>query len=314
MKKIMFVNRSKKNCGIIDYGIRLHNIIKKSKKFLVYFSEVENADEFVHSYNYIKPDLILYNYYPTVLPFIDDNLLSNIRHIPHVVIHHELWTKFTPNGVLVVDSTSPDFESNNIYSLPRPLFENVEFKDRKTYPYPVIGSFGFGFQDKNFPRIADLVCQQFDKAIIRLNIPFATFGDESGHLAYKEVDKITDVIAKTNKNIQLICTHDFLNHSEMLEFLHNNDVNIFLYDKHSDRSLSSTIDYALSVKKPIAISDSWMFRHINNVEPSIIVDNTPINDIISNGIEPLKPIYEKYSNESLINKFEYAISKILNIV
>jgi hypothetical protein len=85
-----------------------------------------------------------------------------------------------------------------------------------------------------------------------------------------------------------------------------------MYEPFNDRSLSGSIDYALSARKPIGISRSWMFRHINWVKPSIFVDELSIRDIIQNGITPLKPIYEIHSKTQLLNKYEYILTKILN--
>jgi len=79
--------------------------------------------------------------------------------------------------------------------------------------------------------------------------------------------------------------------------------------KHDTRGLSSTIDYSLSVKKPIAINDSNMFRHINNVTPSINVNNTSIKEIIINGFAPLEKIYDEYSNKNFIKKYETILTK-----
>ena len=145
-----------------------------------------------------------------------------------------------------------------------------------------------------------------------MNTPFATFGDAEGDRAKAEVEKMRQIIANSGKDIELEVTHDFLEHIDLLNFLKQNDINVFLYDPHQTRSLSGSIDYALSVRKPIGISRSWMFRHINWVNPSIYVDERPLKDIIADGIEPLKPIYEKHSNKSLIEKYEYALTKILN--
>ena len=312
MKKILIISRKATNCGIADYGKRVFYIIKKSKLYDFYLVEIETEEEYNTAFDSIFPDAVLYNYYPVILPFITDEFLINKRHIPHLIIYHELWTNFTPDGIFDVDSTKSENPELNHFTLPRPLFETFDNKDLFQNEIPTIGSFGFGFPDKNFSRIAELVCEQFDKAKIRLNIPFAEFGDQDGLKAKEEVNKVKNIINNSEKNIQLEVSHDFLNHEDILNFLHQNDINLFLYDPHETRSLSSTIDYALSVKKPIGISKSWMFRHINKVSPSIIVDETPIPEIITNGIKPLQPLYNNYSNKNLLNKIESSITKILN--
>jgi hypothetical protein len=313
MKKILFINRRAKNCGVRDYGFRLHNIVKKSNLFDILFSEIDNDNDFKIVYNDFKPDIVLYNYISHIYPFLTDELIAPIRNIPHIILYHEGSINFHPDGLLCIDSTINDDINKNIFSLPRPLFEEFDLYDFPENKVPTIGSFGFGFADKNFPKIAELVCKQFDKAKIRLNIPFATFGDEHGNSAKNEIEKIKQIIKNSNKDISLEYSHDFLESTDILKFLKQNDVNVFLYDKHSSRGLSSAIDYSLSVKKPIAINDSFMFRHINNTQPSIIVsDDNTLLDIIKNGTQPLDLFYEKYSNINLKLKFENSINMILN--
>jgi len=313
MIKVLFISRKAEHCGVNDYGKRVNKILQTSSILDIYFAEIETAEEYVNWYNEVAPDVVLYNYYPTILPFITDNFIAPIRHIPHIAVYHEVGFGFSPNGVIDIDSTKPENEDNNMFSSPRPLFDYSEPVEELPNLWPTIGSFGFGFPDKNFPKIAELVCSQFEKAVIKLNIPFATFGDVDGNMARTEADKVRMVIEQSGNNgIELEINHNFLEHGDILHFLKHNDINVFLYDKHETRSLSSTIDYALSVKKPIAISNSAMFRHIKSTTPSICVDDLTLPEIIANGIEPLKPFYEQHSNKKLLEKYEYALTKILN--
>ena len=99
--------------------------------------------------------------------------------------------------------------------------------------------------------------------------------------------------------------HDFLTNEEILKFLSTNTLNIFLYDKLEGRGISSTIDYALSVKKPLAISDSCMFRNIYSDE--ICAYKSNLNDIINNSVKYCEKYLDKYSNINLINKFKKII-------
>jgi hypothetical protein len=83
-------------------------------------------------------------------------------------------------------------------------------------------------------------------------------------------------------------------------------MNIFLYDKLNGRSISSTIDYALSVKKPLAISDSCMFKHIYSDE--ICLYTNTIQHCLNNSEKYLYPFLEKYSNNNLRSIFKKMIS------
>jgi hypothetical protein len=98
----------------------------------------------------------------------------------------------------------------------------------------------------------------------------------------------------------------------MLDFLFNNNLNIFFYENYSFyNGISSTIDYALSVQTPIAICKSNMFSHIMDTNPSICVEDSNLIDIINNGFEPLQEKYNSWSHENFILNIENIIEKII---
>jgi len=100
--------------------------------------------------------------------------------------------------------------------------------------------------------------------------------------------------------ITLMITHDFFSNEDVIRFLNSNTINIFLYDSLPNSSLSSVIDYALSVDKPIGISNSHMFNHIYSDE--ICLYKTTITECIKNS-SCLDKFREQYSHKNVINKF-----------
>lgn len=290
--KILFVSRKSERCGVADYGRRVFNVLKQ--RFDIELREVEgetNTDDY---------ELVIWNYHFATLPWVVTKI-SQLRTNDHIMIYHEGPMLWTPNVTINTDSTIS--EQSRMFSSPRPLFENISFVDKEN-DIPTIGSFGFGFADKAYWRIAEMVSKEFDRALIRLNIPFAEFGDMTGEVAKKEVEKVRQYL---KPGIELQVSHEFLSQADLLNFLHGNDINLFLYDPLEARGLSSTIDYALSVKKPIGISMSSMFRHLPR---GICVDDSSIKEVMSKGIELLIPVYEQHSNENLLNKYERVINSL----
>lgn len=285
--KILFVSRKSVRCGVSDYGLRVFDILKK--RFDIELKEIE-APTMTEGY-----DLCIWNYHYATLPWLVKS------HGKNIMIFHEGPTPFIFDAYINSDSTAPEHEES--FSSPRPLFENVLFFD-KVNEVTTIGSFGFGFADKGYWRIAEMVSKEFDKALIRLSIPFAEFGDENGDTAKREVEKMRSYL---KPGIELEVSHEFLSQTDLLNFLRGNDINLFLYDALDSRGLSSTIDYALSVRKPIGISRSGMFRHLPK---EICVDSSSIKYVMSLGIEPLKDIYKQHSNENLLNKYEQVINYV----
>jgi hypothetical protein len=114
-------------------------------------------------------------------------------------------------------------------------------------------------------------------------------------------------------NIKLEITTDFLDDDGLLNFLASSTINVFLYDHMPERGLSSVIDYALSVKKPLAISKSHMFRHILAASPSICYEDRTLSEIISSDSDPLQQFRDKWSPSNFIKRYETIINNTRKI-
>lgn len=140
---------------------------------------------------------------------------------------------------------------------------------------------------------------QYDEAVIRLNIPFAEYGDRDGQLAKREAARCAEIVRGTK--VRLEVDHDYLSQVALLTFLRSNDINLFLYKQSHGRGISSAIDYALSAYRPIGVSNSEMFRHM---PPGVCIDNTPIKDL---NMQQILPMYEEHSNKRLIEKYKQCL-------
>jgi hypothetical protein len=78
-----------------------------------------------------------------------------------------------------------------------------------------------------------------------------------------------------------------------------------MYDKMTGRGISSVIDYALSVKRPLGISDSYMFRHIYSDE--ICLYKNDVKTSMNNSLEYCNKFTKLYSNDKLCDKMEKII-------
>jgi hypothetical protein len=315
-KHVLFINHKITNCGVYQYGLRTYNILKKSNQYIYDYYEISNYNEYNFLIKNVPFDSIIYNYHNTTMGWLNSDNIQNIK--KNIFIPHESSSDIIHN---ILD-INPNINNTNIrVGLARPLFENFiplsthdinnnQIKDFIEYGkhdnIPIIGSFGFGFDFKGFDKIIQLVNDQYEKAIIKFVIPSSHFGDCAGLTA----DKFTTYLNTINKkeSIKLIIVNNFFTDAELLTFLHSNTINIFLYDKLDGRGISSVIDFALSVKKPIAISDSYMFRHIYS--DKICLNKTTIQDCINNSCEYLKQFNEKWSNEHFIKIVDNFISII----
>jgi len=242
------------------------------------------------------------------MPWINHTLLDSKRNkFKQIAIFHEVpLTGF--DYYICVDPTD---EFKTLYnwidfSVGRPLIDfETEYKNNNI---PIIGSFGFGMGNNQYWNLVKLVNSEFDKAVINLHISFGAFGDKDGKSALSIAEECRKL--NTKLGIQLNITHNFMPVEKLLKFLARNTLNAFIYADLYGRGPSSTIDYALSVKRPIAINKSYQFRHLQGIKPSIYVEESSLTDIIKNGIKPLEKFYKMWASGNLIKDYEDILDKI----
>lgn len=310
--KVLFINNIYKQCGVYQYGLRIYEIlqplgISPPQDIEYIYREIHHYAEYIQALSE-NPEIqyVIYNYHQTTISWLNTNNIQ--RKVKNIGIIHE-----SPDNLFdIVIQIEPDsLENNRHYSIPRPIFENIHFSEvivsqtRRDFiqkytdtSLPIFGSFGFGFEFKGFEKIIQNINEQYEEAIIKFVIPVAHYDGN-----YNRINEIHNSCFSFPRKpgIKLMITHEFFTNTELLQFLHSNTMNIFLYDTLQNRSISSTIDYALSVKKPLGISDSHMFRHI--YDDSICVYKTPIATIMENSVEYCKVFVEKYSHDNMRAKF-----------
>jgi len=310
---VIFFNHKIQNCGVYQYGKRLNDILQKSLDIMYIYKEIDHVEEYYQAlkeYTHIKA--IIYNYHQSTMTWLNaSNIQKKIKNIG--IPHESPETLF--DIICDIDPTST--ERNNRFALPRPIFNNVNgilknhissetvgrFINYSEQNVPIFGSFGFGFTNKGFDKIVKMVNNQYENAIIKFVIPTAHF-DPNPHTAIIARNMILN--ENNKKGIKILILHEFLSNEDILLFLNSNTMNIFLYDTMNNRGISSTIDYALSVKKPLGISNSYMFRNIYSDE--ICLYKTSMKDCILNSVDYCNKFVNEYSEENIINKFNYIIN------
>ncbi len=297
--KVLFVNHRQQQCGVYQFGKRIYELAKNSEKVEYNYIEVEELQEFEKAVGTYSPEYILYNWYPVTMSWLGENWVRSHKHLKHYFIFHDGNVRQNYDLYLFSGAEGKDVSFKKSFILPRPLF-----KYDGTYPnndIVTIGSFGFGGWQKGFTRLVEKVNAEFDEAVINIQMPFAYFGDRWG----KETKKVAEECRRLNTNpgVRLNVDHTFLSNEDTLKFLAGNDINVFLY-KSSNQGLSSVIDYALSVRRPIVITNDSMFKHV--YKPEIDVENFSLLEMIDRGTEPLEEFYDKWNPD----KFSGEMDKI----
>ncbi len=313
-QNILFVSHKERRCGVYQFGRNIADALRKSKKYSFIYAECSGVKEFLSFVDSVMPAAIIYNYYPSTLPWLKRKDIRKIK-VPHIGMIHEVTQQ-------AADSADVYFFQYHIAPDPTLFLKNpIVYKTGRLVPkylnsydlpeIPTIGSFGFGTAGKGFERLISTVQEEFDEARIRLHIPFAAFGDSDGSEARAIAERCKKLISKPG--IELLLSHDFLSHEQLLDFLAKNSINAFFYEENQGRGISSVIDYALAVQRPIAITKSHMFRHIYSTCPSICIEDGKLREIMGNGFEPLLQNCREWNEENLIWDYERIMSKVLSM-
>jgi hypothetical protein len=274
----------------------------KSDRISYTYIEVETKSEFDVWANQ-HYDVILYNWYPVTMPWLSEEYVNNRKDCKHYFLFHDGNMRQNFDKYIFSGSEGKDIhiEEAKKVIISRPLFTyNGEYKINS---YPTIGSFGFGGWQKGFTELVSKVNNEFDHANINIQMPFAFFGDRLGKETRKIADKCRELNTKPGINLEI--DHKFLSNERTLEFLAGNDINVFMYHA-ANQGLSSVIDYALSVKRPIAITNDTMFKHV--YKEGIDAEKHSLSDIINKGTKPLQEFYDKWNPE----RFYEDVERILN--
>jgi SAM-dependent methyltransferase len=320
MESVLYVNHRKQQCGVYEFGRDIANVIAGSKKYNFYYCECDSFNELKSFYDKIRPRVIIYNYTNTTMPWLDrvnkyDVPITYKINAIHIGTIHDVYQRAADNATdFMFDfHVAPDptllLKNSIVYKTSRLLPRKPKVVD-KNFDIPIIGSFGFATFGKGFDKIIKLVQQDFDKATIRLNIPFAKFGDENGENAKRIAELCKSLIFKDS--IKLEIDHSYLSKNDLLDFLSENSINVFLYDDMDERGISSAADWALASGRPVAISKSRLFRHLFQCRPSICIGENSLTEIINNGILPLKKIWDEWTEENFVWQYEEIVSRSLN--
>ena len=301
MTKVLLLNHQFVECGLYQIAVRIFNIISTSTKVDYQYRVVKDRNSYLSALKEVNPDFIIYNYHFDRMPWLRDSDVTENTKSKHYFIYHDgsmmkVYDKYLFFGALDPDELA--VPKSKTILLPRPIYKYTgSYKENGV---TTIGSFGFAFNHKRFHTIAPYVGSQFLTSRVRLHFTNPYFGDTPGN-------KLSDIINLCRKtcppNVELSISTDFMSDSKVLDFLAGNDLNLFLYDiSLQNPGISSAIDYALSVKRPIAVSNNMMFRHV--ISDDILVSKSTLGSILRRGTAPIDKFYSMWSPDRLSDEVD----------
>jgi len=275
MKHGLFVNTDKAQCSIYERGRDVFHCLRDGEWILDYveIGQINLNDLYkgkITCENLLQNyDFYVFNYHPVTFKRVynfDETQLHNILGSKiNIIFEMEQSDDLLASHDIDINSfdshmvLDPTFVSNNkkLISFPRPLGELFPITPITEIPtVPIIGSFGFPNFDKNFDLVIKQASIEFEKSIVRLHIPYATYMHSS----------LLDSIVESCKSIQvdnvsLEITHNFLNDNELINWCKMNHLNVFLYSRNM-AGLAATPDVVIKSGSPLLTSNNRTFRHL----------------------------------------------------
>lgn len=311
MKTVLVFNIPRRPCAIWQYGWNFARTLvrNKSKRFSVVYHEAADGRKAVEVLSFCNPDVVIYNWHPAHHDWMDGGPVVRHSELKNLVMAHEsVFDVGNYDGALYTSlGFSPPDERWHRLPLLLPEWE-FEHAGHKAGPRPVIGVTGFGgaYADQ----VVEAALNEFPAALIRMHLPLAHYGDQDGNLTRAMVMKCTDMI-RGNTNVEMEVTHDFMEQEQLLDWMHNNDVNCFLRKTNQPwEGVSASMCAALAVRRPIAITRTPCFRHLWECQPSVCVEDRSLRQILDNGIAPLQSVYQANTRERFAQVVGEVIEKI----
>ena len=321
MIKVLFLTQTlgyKAACGMGLIGESLGSALKTHPDYEVEVLYTDDFNEAITAIEIFHPNIVFGNYCAFTTPWMNGfEFEKRFPNIKFVAINHETVAENAANfkeripwNYLVVPDRSVT-ETENIFTIDRllPAEPTVSYQETNI---PIIGFQGFGARHKGIHKIAYQVAQEFDEAVINLHIPWGFFGDPEGYDARTRVEEVKNIVA-SKPGIIVNVSHDLLSKQEIVNRLAQNTINCYFNDPLPGNGLASSPDYALAANRPIAVTRSHQLKHFWDLKPSVLIEESSLKEIISNGIKPIEELRQKSSKENFLNHFSRIISKVLNI-
>ena len=304
--KGLFINTEKAVCSIHESGLMVYNCIRNSNKFSLDYFELKKGNLLIPGHY----DFYLFNYHFSTTGWLNTKSVKKLPGLKGTIILEILpndpfvyCSPFDFDFYCVLDP-SMTFRHRKVFVFPRPLDEYKGALSVKENEIPIIGSFGFATKGKGFDLVVEAVNKEFDKAIVRINIPHGTYADQSHQYA---MELATLCKSKAKKGIEVKVTHDFMSKEELIYWCSENTLNCFLYDRNMP-GLAATTDQAITSERPLAISDNDTFRHvIKYLKP---YPQQSLKESILYSGSTVKQIKEDWSASKFTELFEEMISKL----
>lgn len=301
----LFVNNRRAKDSIYESGHMVYRCLQDSTIYALDYCEVDVANRAIRA----DYDFYLFNFHHITMGWLDTRILKrNLGLVGTIVL------EISPNNPFVLcsprhfsfycalDPTLP--ARGNVVPFPRPLERApMELPVVHNDP-PVIGSFGFATKGKGFQHVVAAVNREFDKAVVRINIPFGDFVPETRAYASFLADTCREA---AKPGVDVVVTHDFMDKPELIRWCAANTLNCFLYDRNM-AGLAATTDQAIVSGRPLSVSDNDTFRHITAYLPPY--PKFSLRDSIEKSVPLVQRMQDDWAPARFRQRFEQTLGKL----
>ena len=307
-------------CALSVCGNFYADTFTASKKYNVLAFTALSSEEVINLYEKYQPKIIFYHYGERTTLWMKDKTWKKKINCKHVVLDTDSTQRsvnnFSPEKFhdfdfyISVDPTLDTEHMTNVFKLNflRPDVFAPEYVDTGITK---IGFHGGAYPNKGIFELPGYIQEHYDEAEIHFHCPmgFVNSGNSDEELM-KNINIAKSKIYKPG--IKFFLTTDIISDQELINRLSQNTVNCYFYTPDPYGQSGSSINAALSARRPIAIRKTKPTLSYWNLNPSICIEENSIKDIIKNGFDPLEPIYQKFSYSNVCKEFESIVSRILN--
>lgn len=308
MPRVLFVNPQEPRCGVFQYGTRLFDILARSRFFQCHYYEPKDEADLRRFATLVNPEICIYNWIDGIGGFLVNAPFGFCRH--NVTVFHDGWIDPARWGaILFSDPTMQARAQWHPIGRPLPIYQAENEQPEHNPRWIGINGFLGAWAILG----ARKVLEEYKEAKIRLHLPAARYGDDTGHRA-RETDHAIRMMAVNHPGIEVETEFEFMGAYPLLHWLAENDLNLYMRDLPDGwRGVSSVLDLALAVHRPIAVNRCVAFRHVHGVSPSICVEYNSLETIIRNGIAPLKNLYRIWDLDVVCKDVERVLAKLIGI-
>jgi len=301
MLRGIYYNQKPAICSIYESGLMCYNALKLSDKYSLEYCDEPQLQESDYDFTVFNFHHITNNW---MLPFVHQckgptfTIVTEVGHDSNPMP----YTSQSFNYYMILDPTIIDTET--IFGFPRPLeLATVRKKENNNI---VIGSFGLPTPGKNWEEIVTRTQDEFNEALIRFNIPHASYVP----MTQREIDRIiyscNRLIVKPNINLQI--TNDYMSKEELIDWCSQNTINVFLYNRNQT-GMSATTDQAIASGRPILVSKNDAFRHVlQYLHPY----PSTIKEAIETTLPAVRQMQKDWSPIQFARKFENIVLGVCN--